>query len=246
MNAQHASATAEHYTPKHVVEAARTVLGTIDLDPASCLLANEIVRATAIYTRASDGLRQPWAGNDFVNPPGGRTEHNQSRARVWWFRTCDEWLHGNINSAIFVAFSMELLQVAQSSAPQGMPTPLDLPFCIPSSRLQFLRETPDGQLAPGDRPTHANCIALLPCDGRQEETFARAFSSIGKVVMPAPRASFDEWQTNFIRSIDEQVEFSHVQLWPTHEQFWRAWRAGDSPERLAHGVLRRNGLQAAS
>jgi hypothetical protein len=43
----------EHYTPPRYIEAARTVLGNIDLDPASCVEANAWVKADAFYSEGS-------------------------------------------------------------------------------------------------------------------------------------------------------------------------------------------------
>lgn len=59
----------EHYTPPEYIEAARAVLGTIDLDPASCDEANEAVKATEYFSEEDDGLNQKWSGNIFLNPP---------------------------------------------------------------------------------------------------------------------------------------------------------------------------------
>lgn len=59
----------ERYTPKEYIDAAREVLGTIDLDPASSELANQTVKATKIYTAQDDGLQQEWFGNIWLNPP---------------------------------------------------------------------------------------------------------------------------------------------------------------------------------
>jgi ParB family chromosome partitioning protein len=59
----------EWYTPHKFIEAARNVMGSIDLDPASSETANKIVRATKYYTKEDNGLIQPWEGNIWLNPP---------------------------------------------------------------------------------------------------------------------------------------------------------------------------------
>jgi hypothetical protein len=45
------------------------VLGDIDLDPASCEVAQRWVKAKKFYTEADDGLSKPWHGHVFLNPP---------------------------------------------------------------------------------------------------------------------------------------------------------------------------------
>ena len=56
LQALHSSATPEHGTPPDYIDAARKVLGGIDLDPASCSTFNELVRADRYFSEADDGL----------------------------------------------------------------------------------------------------------------------------------------------------------------------------------------------
>lgn len=59
----------EWYTPSIYIEAARRVMGSIDLDPASNDFANETVFATTYYDETVNGLEQEWFGNIWLNPP---------------------------------------------------------------------------------------------------------------------------------------------------------------------------------
>lgn len=59
----------EWYTPVEIIESARAVMGSIDLDPATSLLANETVKAEQIFTKEDNGLINSWSGNVWMNPP---------------------------------------------------------------------------------------------------------------------------------------------------------------------------------
>lgn len=191
--AQHLSTTQEHYTPVEIVEAARSVLGVIDLDPASCLEAQRVVKAERFFTRGVNGLVQPWRGRVFLNPPGGtftarrkskddppvetshedalakRTWDTDSRAVAWWRKLMhDHALPAgeDVTSAVFVGFNLDILQAAQSDR---WPSPMHFPFCVPAERLRF---------GGADAPTHGNVIVYT---GADVDAFERVFARFGVV-----------------------------------------------------------------
>ena len=59
----------EWYTPASLVSAARSVMGNIDLDPASCEAAQATVHASTWWSKEEDGLAQEWSGRVWLNPP---------------------------------------------------------------------------------------------------------------------------------------------------------------------------------
>ena len=206
---QHSSKTVEHFTPAPIVEAARRVLKAIDLDPASCPLAQEIVRAEAWYGPGSpygeNGLAEPWLGRVFLNPPGGKVSDEyaemgtRSNAALWWATLAEAWRTGEVEAAIFVGFTLEILRSAQAL---DVLQPLDFPLCVPSSRIAF-DTTRAAVIGPEKKmglvrvssssPTHANVIVYLPpmIEGAEPDLraadpgavafFARVFGAFGGV-----------------------------------------------------------------
>ena len=191
---KHSSQSVEHFTPHDVVDRARRLLGGIDLDPASCPKANEIVRAERIFTKDDDGLSRRWLGRVWCNPPGGKIA-GKSLAKLFWEKLVASWLARDVSEACFLAFNMEMLQTTQIGGGQPMGA---FPFCVPSRRIAFLYVEADGDehFTVGGGPTHANVVAYLPTlhvysaagSRAQLADFAEAFSSLGfcKTTCEAP------------------------------------------------------------
>jgi len=83
------------YTPTDVVNAAKTVLGSIDLDPASDEAANEHVGAAEIFTVEDNGLEQDWHGNVWLNPP-----YSYPHVEQFCDKALAEYRAGNIDQCI--------------------------------------------------------------------------------------------------------------------------------------------------
>lgn len=63
--------TDENYTPLSFLAPCKAFLGEIDLDPFSCVIANQTIGAKHIFTREDNALSQDWTPyqRKWVNPP---------------------------------------------------------------------------------------------------------------------------------------------------------------------------------
>lgn len=183
--ALHAHGSADWMTPPAYIEAARKVMGGIDLDPASDEEASLIVKAPMYYTAWSDGLavHNQWKGRIFLNPPGGLV-------REFWARLVHEYARKRgVDQAVWIGYSLEQLQTLQRAF--VLATPLDFMFCVPDRRIAFVEnkakhaERVEKLLAAGKNPSaasspsHGNYVCYL---GRRRRRFVKVFSAFGTVV----------------------------------------------------------------
>lgn len=183
---KHSSKSNEHLTPQYIVEPSRVVLKRIDLDPASTEAANILVRARKIYTKRDDGLSHSWKGHVFLNPPGGvdrrlRARWGTSARQVaFWRKLIEEVQLGHVKRAIFVGFSLELLQSCQCRSQQDPwygYHPLLWPCCFPRKRIPF-DQMKRGHRISGKQPSHGNVIVGVNVPFRQMQS---AFGHLGFV-----------------------------------------------------------------
>lgn len=155
----------EWYTPTEIIEAARQVMGSIDLDPASCYEAQRVVQAAAYYTKEDNALdlNLAWAGNVWMNPP-----YSAQLVDAFIERVIDEYNKGAINQAIILTNNSSetgWFQYALQSS--GL-------ACFPKSRLKFWRK--------GGNNFAARQGQTVFYFGLNSESFIQVFSRIGTVV----------------------------------------------------------------
>jgi phage N-6-adenine-methyltransferase len=127
----------EWYTPARYLEAARTVLGDIDLDPATSAVAQSRVRANNFYTIDDDGLRQAWLGRVWLNPPYSYPlieqfvekligEHGAGRvpAAIMLTHNCTDtgWFHKAESACAEICFTRGRIAFEKPDGPTASPT----------------------------------------------------------------------------------------------------------------------------
>ncbi|MCD1413697.1 hypothetical protein IOC51_06560 [Vibrio parahaemolyticus] len=111
----------EWYTPPKYTDDARSVMGSIDVDPASNDYAQTRIQAGTYYTEETNGLDKIWKGNVWLNPPYSkgksgcavfvdrlvalvRAEHVTQAVVLTNSLTDTNWSHSLFSVATLVAF----------------------------------------------------------------------------------------------------------------------------------------------
>lgn len=90
----------EWYTPSHILDLAREVMGSIDLDPATSSVAQLRVNATSFLTKEQDGLSSPWKGRVWCNPP-----YSAALIKKFTAKFLEEYQKGNLIEGIMLTNS---------------------------------------------------------------------------------------------------------------------------------------------
>lgn len=155
------SGDTEYYTPSFIIEAAREVMGGIDLDPASSAAANERVKATNYYTERDDGLTRQWHGRVWLNHPFTRVGNP-----LWIRKLITEFLAERCTAFCCITYactSEAWFEPLHHSAQC---------YLIPRTNYYL----PDGSLKRG--VTKGSVVSY---SGVDREKFARVFKKLGAV-----------------------------------------------------------------
>ena len=151
------STTFESYTPAVYVDAAREVMGDIDLDPASSAEANQTVGAARYFSLEDDGLSHDWHGRVWLNPPYGR-----SLTAAFVSKAVEEF------NATRTTATVLLLNAYGFDASWFQPL-WDHTLCFTDHRIRFY----------GGGPTFGSLFVYL---GAEKPRFAGRFAEFGAVV----------------------------------------------------------------
>lgn len=159
----HNSGNNEWYTPVEYIYAARRVIGDFDLDPASSLTANEVIKARIFYNEQDDGLQHEWSGVTWMNPPyASQLIGKFTEKLTYHFR------EGDISAALVLVNN-----ATETRWFQGMAA-FASAICFLSSRINFW--SPSGEKG---QPLQGQVIIYF---GDNARLFCKEFNSFGFMV----------------------------------------------------------------
>lgn len=154
----------EWYTPIKFIEAAREVMGDIDLDPASCDVANTIIKAKKIYTIKNSGLTHQWEGRIWMNPP-----YKQPLIMEFSKKLSQHVRSGKVSQAIV------LVNNATETAWFRVLTEISDAICFPTGRVKFW--------APNKKPASPLQGQAILYIGHATDKFFEKFSEFGTLAL---------------------------------------------------------------
>ena len=163
VHVSHNTGQPEWYTPLHILDAARKVLGEIELDPASSEVAQETVQARKYYTAEQDGLSQAWCGNVWLNPPYATGQVEKFTNKLIGHFSCGDIQEAIllVNNATDTKWFQEALKWCDG-------------FCLIAGRLKFLDERGD----PSGAPLQGQAILYY---GNHVGAFSAAYLGLGVI-----------------------------------------------------------------
>lgn len=151
----------EWYTPPEIVDAAREVMGWINLDPASSEKANKILMIDSYYDELDNGLIRDWIGNIWMNHPFSRVNNP-----LWINKLLKEYHKQNIEQACCITYA--------ATSEQWFKPLLYYTQCFLSPRTNYY--LPDGTKKKG--VTKGSVVTYL---GWNTKKFKDVFSEFGVV-----------------------------------------------------------------
>jgi len=166
----HNRGVSEHFTPPEYIKAARKMMGTIDLDPASCLVANQhLVKASQFYDQETDGLTQDWHGNVWLNPP-----YSFPLVEAFLQKLVVEFKAHRVQQAIVLVNNATDTNWFQDVLSES------LVLCLPHGRIRFWVEASEGVQPGPSTPLQGQAILYL---GPHIKAFKGHFNQFGCCLM---------------------------------------------------------------
>ena len=184
------SHSSSYGTPQFIVDAARELMGGIDLDPASASWANERVGARRYYTKEDDGLSKKWVADSvFMNHPFSDGEEACKLAckkkrcvtrgycitervpsnKEWIDKLVSSYASGGVENACCITFA---------ATSEGWFGPLqNYPQCFLRPRTNYY--LPDGTMTKG--VPKGSVVTYL---GSDVASFGKVFHRLGKCFRP--------------------------------------------------------------
>lgn len=143
----------ELITNKDLIAAVHSLMGGIDLDPASSKVANSYIEAQEYFSPQDDGLNvQEWYGRVYLFPPGGAYFFDKKQDRwkmsrgssgsltsshALWFKKLHRlWLADVVTEAVFFTNCTDMIRYDQRI--------FDFPICILKTATSLIKNSSEG------------------------------------------------------------------------------------------------------